>query len=124
MGAKHVKYKNYYLKTSFMFNFLKIVFILFWKKKKKNHPTNQTHIYGESFVHWRRKWGIKGAIIMALNPKSFNQEIHTKSSRPEIKHIFSIIVKKGRHICRVFFHWRREKGRPKVAPYHSKIEKV
>ena len=27
--AKHVKYENYYLKTSFKFNFLKIVFILF-----------------------------------------------------------------------------------------------
>ena len=29
MGAKHVKYKNYYLKASFKFNFLKIVFTLF-----------------------------------------------------------------------------------------------
>ena len=75
VGVKRVKYKNYYLKTSFKFNFLKIVFILFWKKKKKiTLPIRP--IYGESFVHWRRKWGIKGAIIMALNPKSFNQEIH------------------------------------------------
>ena len=32
--AKHVWYKNYYLKTIFKFNFLKIVFIFFWKKKK------------------------------------------------------------------------------------------
>ena len=35
MGAKHVKYKNYYLKASFKFNFLKIVFTLFWKQNKK-----------------------------------------------------------------------------------------
>ena len=35
VGAKHVKYKNYYLKTSFKFNFLKIVFILIWKQKQK-----------------------------------------------------------------------------------------
>ena len=40
MGAKHVKYKNYYLKTSFKFNFLKIVFYCF-ENKNKNHPTNQ-----------------------------------------------------------------------------------
>ena len=39
VGAKHVKYKNYYLKTSFKFNFLKIDFILFWKEKK-NPTTN------------------------------------------------------------------------------------
>ena len=29
VGTKYVKYKNYYLKTNFKFNFLKIVFILF-----------------------------------------------------------------------------------------------
>ena len=45
--AKHVKYKNYYLKTSFKFNFLKIVFIIFLKTKIKilqpirpTYPTN------------------------------------------------------------------------------------
>ena len=27
--VKHVKYKNYYLKTNFKFKFLKIIFILF-----------------------------------------------------------------------------------------------
>ena len=71
-------------------------------KKKKKFTVPIRPIYGESFVHCNRKWGIKGAIIMALNPKSFNQEIRTKSSRPEIHHIFSIIVKKGRHIWSVF----------------------
>ena len=35
MGAKHVKYKNYYLKTSFKFNFLKTVFITVLKTKTK-----------------------------------------------------------------------------------------
>ena len=35
MGAKHVKYKNYYLKTSFKFNFLKTIFITVLKTKTK-----------------------------------------------------------------------------------------
>ena len=36
VGAKYVKNKNYYLKTSFKFNSLKIVFILFWIQKQKS----------------------------------------------------------------------------------------
>ena len=43
VGAKHVKYKNYYLKTSFKFNFFKIVFILFWQKKQKKTKQNKTN---------------------------------------------------------------------------------
>ena len=49
--AKHVKYKNYYLKTSFKFNFLKIVFIIFLKTKIKIlqpiRPTYPTNFKGQ-----------------------------------------------------------------------------
>ena len=37
VGAKHVKYKNYYMKNSFKFNFFKIIFI-FLKKQKRKSP--------------------------------------------------------------------------------------
>ena len=43
MGAKHIKYKNYYLKTSFKFNFLKIV-LYYFENKNKNPSTNQALI--------------------------------------------------------------------------------
>ena len=50
MEAKHVKYKNYYLKISFKFNFLKIVFILFEKQKQKQKSSFQSGPYSLYFI--------------------------------------------------------------------------
>ena len=41
VGAKHVKYKNYYLKTSFKFNFFWKLFLYYFEYENKNPPTNQ-----------------------------------------------------------------------------------
>ena len=50
MGAKHVTYKNYYLKTNFKFNFLKIVFILFWKQKQNSFYQSSPKLLHSIFI--------------------------------------------------------------------------
>ena len=49
-GAKHVKYRNYYLKTNFKFNFLKIVFILFWKQKQNSFYQSSPKLLHSIFI--------------------------------------------------------------------------
>ena len=53
---------------------------------------------------------------MALNPKSFNQEIHTKSSRPEINHIFSIMHCQEREAHMESFPLAEGKGKARGGP--------
>ena len=81
VGVKHVKkYKNYYLKTSFKFKFLKIVFILFWKQKQKNKKKQKTK---------KQKNKKKTSYQSGLNALKSHKDNKTKLSR-------SVSVKKAK----------------------------
>ena len=104
--AKHIKYKNYYLKTNFKFNFLKIVFILFWKLKQKS--PYQSNPYMERFFSIGvGNGGLRGTLIKRYIQRVLDQKLTISSVS---------LSRKGGINGEFFFHWRREKGRPMAAP--------